>query len=82
MSQHLQALPESTMFSVLRSTRIVSRRVSVPLRAGLHATARVRAAADPFNDPQIIEMRAKIQAHEGTKAAIQKLGELMQAKGE
>lgn len=74
------------MFSVLRSSRVLVSRPLVqraPLaRAGLHATARARAAADPFNDPQIIEMRAKIQNHEGTKAAIMKLGELMQAKGE
>lgn len=83
------------MFSVLRSTRALASRSPVcraplarmaPLapaaRAGLHASARARAAADPFNDPQIVEMRAKIQSHEGTKAAIMRLGELMQAKGE
>ncbi|EKD03488.1 hypothetical protein A1Q2_02206 [Trichosporon asahii var. asahii CBS 8904] len=72
------------MFSVLRSTRLVARPLvqrAPRAVASLHASARVRAAADPFNDPQIIEMRAKIQNHEGTKAAIQKLGELMQAKG-
>lgn len=73
------------MFSVLRSTRLVTRPLvqrAPRAVASLHASARARAAADPFNDPQIIEMRAKIQNHEGTKAAIQKLGELMQAKGE
>lgn len=73
------------MFSVLRSTRLAARPLvqrAPRAVASLHASARARAMEDPFNDPQIIEMRAKIQNHEGTKAAIMKLGELMQAKGE
>lgn len=69
------------MFSVLRASRTVLSRTPLAARC-MHASAGVQAAADPFNDPRVIEMRAKIQNHEGTKQAIIKLGELMQAKGE
>ncbi|BEI89856.1 uncharacterized protein CcaverHIS019_0212180 [Cutaneotrichosporon cavernicola] len=48
----------------------------------LHVSARRFASEDPFaQDPRIVELRNKIQAHEGAKQAIMRLGQLMQDKG-
>lgn len=64
--------------------RALPRATAAPtLARSLHATARRLASEDPLaTDPRIIELRNKIQGHEGAKAAIMKLGELMQSKGE
>lgn len=57
-------------------------RAALPLRS-LHVSARRLASENPFaQDPRIVELRNKIQEHEGARAAIMKLGELMQSKGE
>ncbi|GMK59054.1 hypothetical protein CspeluHIS016_0700690 [Cutaneotrichosporon spelunceum] len=59
---------------LVAAPRITSRR--------LHASAIRFASEDPFaQDPRIIELRNKIQAHEGAKQAIMRLGQLMQDKG-
>lgn len=78
------------MASIFRVARLAVRapvsaavpRAAAPARR-LHASARRLASEDPFaQDPRIVELRNKIQAHEGAKQAIMKLGQLMQDKGE